>query len=353
MKSTFGKNLKVTISGGSHEDFLSVIIDGFPDNTTFNMDELQKFMKRRAPGNSPFATKRKEADIPIVKSYNPLEIVIENTDKKSSDYKNTRHVPRPGHADFTAFIKYKDTINMAGGGPFSARMTAPLCVAGGIAIQLLEKRGIKIGAHLFSIGDIYDQPFNPITPLTSKPKDLSFPVISPKQGEKMKKCVLSAKEDLDSIGGVIEAAVTGLPQGLGGPMYDGVECSLSQILFGIPAVKGVEFGNGFASGIMRGSQNNDSFIIEKGEVKTKTNNHGGLLGGITTGMPLICRVAFKPTPSIGQEQDSVDLVSMKPAKLTIKGRHDPCVVVRAIPIVEAALAIGLLDKILEEKNELK
>lgn len=340
MRSSFGKNIIVSIWGGSHEPAIGVDIEGLPLGTEINMGKLQAFMDRRAPGNSPFATKRKEPDIPIAKggvsmtnpsqasessSSNVLKVTektvsfeIRNTDTRSADYKALAKVPRPGHADYTARLRYGDQLNMAGGGPFSARMTAPLCIAGGIAKQILAKQGISINAEIHSIGGV--------------------------KGKAMEAKILEAKEVLDSVGGIVEAVVTGLPGGIGGAMYDGIESTLAPILFGIPAVKGVEFGAGFKAAEMLGSENNDPFYYdENGCVKTRTNNCGGILGGITTGMPLITRIAFKPTPSIAREQDSVDLDTKENTKLVVKGRHDPCVVVRAVPIVEAALAIGILD----------
>lgn len=344
MRSSFGKNIIVSIWGGSHEPAIGVDIEGLPLGTEINMDELQAFMDRRAPGNSPFATKRKEPDIPIAKggvsmtnpsqasessSSNVLKVTektvsfeIRNTDTRSADYKALAKVPRPGHADYTARLRYGDQLNMAGGGPFSARMTAPLCIAGGIAKQILSKQGIQIDAQIVSIGGV--------------------------KGDAMEAKILEAKESLDSVGGIVEAVVTGLPGGIGGAMYDGIESTLAPILFGIPAVKGVEFGAGFKAAEMLGSENNDPFYYdENGCVKTRTNNCGGILGGITTGMPLITRIAFKPTPSIAREQDSVDLDTKENTKLVVKGRHDPCVVVRAVPIVEAALAVGILDCMME------
>lgn len=340
MRSSFGKNIIVSIWGGSHEPAIGVDIEGLPLGTEINMGKLQAFMDRRAPGNSPFATKRKEPDIPIAKggvsmtnpsqasensSSNVLKVTektvsfeIRNIDTRSADYKALAKVPRPGHADYTARLRYGDQLNMAGGGPFSARMTAPLCIAGGIAKQILSKQGIQIDAQIDSIGGV--------------------------KGDAMEAKILEAKESLDSVGGIVEAVVTGLPGGIGGAMYDGIESTLAPILFGIPAVKGVEFGAGFKAAEMLGSENNDPFYYdENGCVKTRTNNCGGILGGITTGMPLVTRIAFKPTPSIAREQDSVDLDTKENTKLVVKGRHDPCVVVRAVPIVEAALAIGILD----------
>ncbi len=366
MKSSFGKNIKVSIWGGSHDPTIGVDIEGLPIGTKIDMNSLQSFMDRRAPGNSPFATKRKEADIPVPVSgiapimLNIMEVsdkrvsfVIRNTDANSTDYKSLRTIPRPGHADYTARLRYGDTLNMAGGGAFSARMTAPLCIAGGIAMQILGNHGIHIGAHIFSVGDISDTPFDSANIAESTLTELKksdFPVLDMKAGEMMKARILEVKEAQDSIGGVIEGCVIGLPGGIGGAMYDGIESALAPILFGIPAVKGVEFGAGFGATQLLGSQNNDPFYYDGDKVKTRTNNHGGILGGITSGMPLIARLAFKPTPSISIEQDSVDLKTKENTKLVIKGRHDPCVVVRAVPIVEAALAIGILDCIMDKNT---
>ncbi len=353
MKSSFGKNYIVTVFGGSHEDRVGVTLEGLPRDFVPDLGELQTFMNRRAPGNSPFATPRKELDLVQIESTDPLTLSIKNTNIRPGDYKKTQRIPRPGHADFTAYMKYGDTLNMSGGGPFSGRMTAPLCIAGGLAMQVLKKSGIQIGAHISSIGKVKDEPFCP----TSISSDLlhqlatsDFPVISSSAGEAMKSLILQAKDEGDSVGGIVEACGVGIPVGLGGPLYDGVESVLSPILFGIPGVKGVEFGAGFGATTLLGSENNDPFIVEDGRVRTRTNHHGGILGGITSGMPLLVRVALKPTPSIAKKQTSVDLDTIKPVDLEIRGRHDPCIVLRGVPVVEAAIAIGLLDLLLERKN---
>ncbi len=390
MQSQFGKNIKVVIWGGSHEPSIGVDIEGLPKGTIIDMKKLRSFLKRRAPGNSPFSTKRKEPDIPIpvsgldpvsapvlsasggsaapdsgsispdggeymaVTSPQAVVFEIKNTDTRSRDYTALRSVPRPGHADYTARIRYGDSLNMSGGGPFSARMTAPMCIAGGIALQLLEKKGIFIGAHIYSIKDTEDTPFDPLNipaELLSGIKEKDFPVISDEAGKRMIELIAEARADADSLGGIIEGCAVGLPAGIGGAMYDGLESFLAPILFGIPAVKGVEFGAGFTAARLKGSENNDAFFYDDGKVKTITNNHGGILGGITTGMPLITRLAFKPTPSIGREQDSVDLDKKEKTKLTVRGRHDPCVAVRAVPVVEAALALGILDCSMEVKQK--
>ena len=353
MNSSFGKNCKVTIFGGSHEDRIGVTLEGFPQGFSPDFEKLQQFMNRRAPGNSPFSTPRKEADLVELESSTPLTLFIRNTNVHSEDYAQLRRVPRPGHADFTAQIKYGDSINMAGGGPFSGRMTAPLCIAGGLAMQILAQHGIRVGAHISSIADKQDLYFDPTDIPEALLKSLGeseFPVISTEAGEEMQRLILDAKIRGDSVGGIVEACAIGVPAGLGGAMFDGVESLLSPILFGIPGVKGVEFGTGFAASMLHGSENNDPFIVENNKVRTVTNHHGGILGGITSGMPLVLRVAFKPTPSIAMEQQSVNLSTLEPETLQVTGRHDPCIVLRAVPVVEAALAIGLLDLLLERVN---
>ena len=365
MRSTTGKNLKITVWGGSHEPAIGVDITGLPQGTRIDMEKLAAFLRRRAPGSSPFATARKEPDIPVptggVSSGSPAVVTgetvsfeIRNTDTRSSDYRALRSVPRPGHADFTARVRYSPHLNMAGGGPFSARMTAPLCIAGGIAMQILESRGVTIGAHIYSIGDIRDDELDTLSPdpqLAAALKKKDMAVISDKAGTAMKEAILRAKAEQDSLGGIVEVWASGLPPGIGGAMYDGLESFLAPLFFGIPAVKGVEFGAGFAASRMKGSENNDPFYFDGDTVKTRTNNHGGILGGITSGMPVTARIAFKPTPSISREQDSVDLDRRENTKLIIKGRHDPCVAVRAVPVTEAAMALGILDCIMEVKND--
>lgn len=351
MKSTFGKNITVEIFGGSHEEIIGVTIKNFPISLPeIDMAKLQAFLDKRAPGNSPFATARKEPDKAELHSEDPLTFIIKNIDAKPSDYKTMSAIPRPGHADYTAFVRYGKSVNMAGGGPFSARMTAPLCIAGGIALQYLEKRGIRIGAHILSVDDICEKSFDPFNPQIDEIQS-EFPVINRVVGDLMRERILNVAKEKDSLGGVVEVAAVGLPPGIGGAMYDGLESLLAPIFFGIPAVKGVEFGNGFESSKMKGSENNDAFEIKDGKVVTKTNNAGGILGGITTGMPILLKIAFKPTPSIPKEQDSVNLDKMENCKLKIKGRHDPCVAFRAIPVTMAATALGILDSLVGQETQ--
>ncbi len=353
MSSTYGKNIKISIFGQSHAPAIGVTVDGLPAGFAVNMEALKVFMNRRAPGNAFFATERKEADLPEFVSGltdnttcgAPLCAIIRNQNTRASDYENINEIPRPSHADFTAAMKYDGFQDAAGGGHFSGRLTAPLCVAGGIALQILKEQGIEIFAHIASIKKIEDTPYDRLN--IAPAKDLFFPVLDETKKEAMLNVISDAKAKGDSVGGTIECAVTGLPIGLGEPMFDGLENKISQIIFGIPAIKGIEFGNGFDATLLYGSENNDPFILKDDEIMTETNNHGGILGGISSGMPLTFRVAVKPTPSIGIPQKSINLITGEPEELIIKGRHDPCIVPRAVPCVEAAAALAVLDALLD------
>ncbi len=360
MSTSYGKNLNITVFGGSHDDEIGVVAKGLPAGFRFDRDELCSFMHRRAPGQNDFSTKRREPDVPVFLSGidgedmltgEVLRAVIKNTNQRSVDYDSLSFIPRPSHADFAARMKYGESVDLRGGGHFSGRLTAPLCIVGGICLQYLRSRGISVAAHLYSVGGVYDERFDTasvseeqLLTLLSRP---DFPVLDTDAGEIMKKAITEAANEGDSVGGIIECAATGLPAGLGEHMFDGVENRISTAIFGVPAVKGIEFGNGFDCAHLTGSQNNDAFFTDGRTVKTKTNNCGGVLGGMTNGMPLVFRVAMKPTPSIFKEQDSVDTVSMKNVKLNIKGRHDPCVAVRAVPVIEAVTAIVLVDLLLD------
>lgn len=357
MSSEFGKILRISIFGQSHGRAVGVVADGLPAGEEIDAAELQRFLDRRRPGGSPLSTARKETDIPEFLSGleggktcgAPLCAVIRNADQHSGDYGELADKPRPGHADFTAWAKWGGHADMRGGGHFSGRLTAPLCVAGGIAKQILARRGIFVGAHLAAVAGICDRPFplHPSRELFDEIAARPFPVLDEEAGERMCAAILEAKGDLDSVGGVIECAAAGLPPGLGEPMFGGIENRLAAALFGIPAVKGLEFGEGFRAAALRGSENNDPFVVENGRVRAESNRAGGVLGGITTGMPLVLRAAVKPTPSIGRAQRTVCLSAMEPAELTIHGRHDPCVAHRAVPVVEAVTAAVLLDLLLE------
>lgn len=354
MPSVFGENIRVSIFGQSHSEAIGVVVDGLPAGFEVDMDALNAFLARRAPGQGKFTTARKESDLPefvsgIVDGVTcgaPLCALIRNNDTRSGDYADLRDHPRPSHADYPAYVKFGAAHDIRGGGHFSGRLTAPLCIAGGIALQMLAGRGVRVGAHLCSVGDVQDERFDPVTVSERDFERIAangFPVLDEMAGARMFDAIERARMDADSIGGTIECAATGLPAGLGDALFGGLEGRLSQALFGIPAVKGVEFGSGFYGARMRGSENNDPFVMQDGSVRTLTNNAGGILGGITTGMPLIMRVAIKPTPSIGRAQRSVSLSEGEPYELTIRGRHDPCIVPRAVPVVEAAAALVLLD----------
>lgn len=353
MSSTYGESLRLSIFGQSHGLGIGMTLDGIPAGLPVELDVLQAFLNRRAPGQNDLSTPRREEDRPEFLSglYDgftcgaPIAAVIYNHNTRSGDYSNLQDCPRPGHADYTAEMKYGGFQDAAGGGHFSGRLTAPLCIAGGLCIQWLRRQGIEIRAHISRIGAQADALFDPIAPDLSAVQP-EFPVLNSAMVEPMRQEIRNAKSEQDSVGGEIECAVTGLPAGLGEPMFGGVESKMAQILYGIPAIKGVEFGAGFQVSRMRGSENNDPFFYEDGALSTRTNNCGGILGGITNGMPLIFRVAVKPTPSISRPQRSVSLSCGQNQKLIVKGRHDPCIVHRAVCVVEAAAAIALYDLIL-------
>ncbi|MBP0966571.1 MAG: chorismate synthase [Oscillospiraceae bacterium] len=363
MASEFGERLRVSIYGESHGNGIGALIEGLPAGEQVDPARLMRFMERRQGGRNALSTARKEPDVPDFVSgiFNgrttgfPVCIRIANTNTRSGDYSNLAMNPRPSHADYPAYIKWKGAADMRGGGHFSGRLTAPVCAAGGIALQILERHHIYVGAHLSSVGAVSDDPF-PMLPeptLFSQIADKAFPVISDEKGLLMQQEILAAKEDRDSVGGTIECMVTGLPAGLGDPMFDGMENRLARALFGIPAVKGLEFGDGFALSQMRGSQANDPFCTDAhGNIVTETNRNGGILGGITTGMPLRFRVGIKPTPSISKLQKTVSLPDGQETTLEIKGRHDPCIAQRAVPVIEAAAALTVLDVLLCDRGTL-
>ncbi len=364
MSSSFGKKLKITLFGESHSPAVGVVIDGLPAGEVIDIDKVEAFMARRAPGNAPYATRRKEADLPRILSGlvmsgdgrqgttcgTPLAAVIDNSDTRSADYDALKDTPRPGHADYTGFVKFGGFGDHRGGGHFSGRLTAPLCFAGAVCLQILARRGVTVGGHIAAIAGGQDTAFDPVhvnADMLQKMAAKEFPVIDDEVGAKMRASIEAARRDNDSVGGVVECACVGLPAGIGNPPFEGLENRLAAALFAIPAVKAVEFGAGFEAAVMTGNAHNDPFYWDKdGAVKTRTNHHGGILGGISTAMPLILRVAFKPTPSISKPQDTVNLAAKEGAKLVVAGRHDPCVVPRAVPAVEAAVAIAILDAML-------
>lgn len=372
MSSFIGKKLTLSVFGESHGAGVGCVLDGLPAGLPVDTERLQAFLSRRAPGRSPLSTARRESDTPVFQSGMlggfttgaPLCAFIPNEDPRSQDYAPYADTPRPGHADYTAGVRYGGHADLRGGGHFSGRLTAALCIAGGICLQALEAEGIRIGAHILSVGagNAKDIPFDPCSPaaqlalLSEKAGGCAFPVLDDAVGERMREEILAAKAEGDSLGGVIECAAAGVPAGLGDPMFDGMENVLSRLLFSVPALRGVSFGDGCESGVLfpfssrRGSENNDAFLPgNAGDVKTASNHCGGILGGITTGMPVLFSCGIKPTPSIAKEQMTVDLRTGDPAKISVGGRHDPCILPRAVPCVEAAAAVGIFDALLSGK----
>lgn len=355
MSGIWGKNLKLSIFGESHGVAIGITIDGLPSGLELDLDYINNEMARRRPGKSELSTPRNEKDkFEILSGYfndrttgTPLCAIIRNSDTRSKDYSETKDMMRPGHADLTANAKYGGHEDYRGGGHFSGRITAPIVFAGAIAKQILEAKNIFIGSHIKSIGNIEDDYFNPIDIKREDLKKLTnspFPLLDVNKGEQMKEEILKAKENQDSIGGVVECAVVNMPIGIGSPFFNSIESQLSSLLFSIPAVKAVEFGSGFEITKMNGSNANDEYYIDEEEnIKTYTNNNGGILGGISNGMPIIFRAGFKPTASIGKLQRTVDIVKKENTELQINGRHDPCIVPRAFAVVEAVAAIGILD----------
>ncbi len=362
MSSFWNNNITVSIFGESHGPGIGVVIDRLPPGETVDPEYIREFMARRAPKKDGTTTSRAESDMPNILSGvcngkttgTPLAAVIANSDTHSSDYGNISRLARPGHADYTGALRYKGFNDVRGGGHFSGRLTAPLCFAGAVCAQILERRGIYTGAHIVQIHNIKDKLFDPCNIDRDTIVNLrhrKFPTLSPKKGEAMREDILRARDSLDSVGGIVECAVINVPAGVGSPIFDGIENSISQLIFGIPAVKGIEFGVGFGAVKLLGSQCNDEFYVDDhGHVKTKSNNHGGILGGISSGMPIIFRVAFKPTPSIAQPEETIDYSAMTNEVIEIKGRHDPCVVARAVPCVEAAANIAVLSHMIDYPN---
>lgn len=359
MSNTLGNRLRVTVFGQSHAPAIGAVIEGLPAGMKPDMDYARAFMRRRAPGRDATATARREDDaVEILSGLNergeacgaPLAAIIRNRDARSGDYAALSATPRPGHADFTAWKKFGDARDVRGGGQFSGRLTAPVCFAGALAMQLLRGRGVAVCAHIARLAGIDDAEPDTVAPDLPLYDWDAFPVIDPERGERMRAAILEARRAGDSVGGVVRVLATGVPAGLGEPMFAGLENRLAAALFGIPAVRGVEFGEGFRAADMRGSEHNDAFIAREGGVCTATNRHAGALGGITTGMPIVCRVAFKPTPTIALAQRTVNLRTGEETSLSAGGRHDPCIVPRAVPVVEAVAALVLADMILEGEN---
>lgn len=359
MSTWQGERLRLTVFGQSHSKAIGMVLEGLPAGTLVDEEKLAAFLQRRAPGRNRLSTQRKEADtvewvsgiVDGVTCGAPLTGLIYNTDARSQDYKKIADLPRPSHADWPAHVKFAGHQDVRGGGAFSGRLTAPLCIAGGIAKAMLEVRGIRVAAHVLSVADINDRAFDAM----GEKDDVIAATLTrtiPVKDESIESCMAArieaARLEADSVGGVIECQVTGLPVGLGGELFNGIDGACAQALFGIPGVKGVEFGEGFRAATLMGSENNDAYGVKDGAIQPLTNHAGGVLGGMTTGLPLNVRVAMKPTPSIGKVQQTVSLTTNEPTEYRVPGRHDPCIVVRAVPVVEAVLALVLLDALLIE-----
>lgn len=359
MSGVWGNNLKISIFGESHGGAIGINIDGLPAGIELNLEEIDKEMKRRAPGRNNLSTARKESDVPeIVSGFfeekttgTPLCAIIRNSDTRSKDYGKLKDLMRPGHADYTGKVRYGGFNDYRGGGHFSGRITAPLVFAGAVCKQVLALKGIEIGAHIKSIKGNEDRSFDFVDITKESLKELKnqeFPLLDTEKEEKMRNIILEARKNGDSVGGVIECAVVGVEAGIGNPFFDSVESTLSHLLFSVPAVKGVEFGLGFDISSLYGSESNDDYYYDdEMQVKTETNNNGGIIGGITNGMPIVFKAAIKPTPSIGKAQKTINVASQKNEELVIQGRHDPCIVQRAVPVIEAVAAIGILDLLKE------
>lgn len=361
MRSTWGNNLQLTIFGESHGLAIGVVVDGLPIGLSVDEEAVARDMARRAPGQDPTATARREADrVRIVSGLYrghttgaPLCGLIENTNVRSGDYEAMQRLMRPGHADYAGYVKYRGMNDPRGGGHFSGRLTAPLVFAGALCRQALAARGIEVGAHIASIAGVEDAPMDPVgvdAQTLRALRDARFALLDPAREAAMRARVEEARLAGDSVGGSIEVAAVGVPAGLGAPFFDSLESTLAHLLFSIPAVKGVAFGDGFGLCAMRGSGANDAMRVQDGRVTCETNHNGGVTGGITNGMPVVCRVAVKPTPSIAQPQRTVDVSCMADAQMEIRGRHDPCIVPRAVPVVESAMLLALMDLLLEEET---
>lgn len=353
MSSCFGQYLKLSLFGQSHGEAIGITLDGFPAGMTVDEERLRAEMARRAPGQSAMTTSRREADQPEVLSGvlngvttgQPICAIIRNTNTRSRDYGDGVDLVRPGHADYTGHVRYFGFEDWRGGGHFSGRLTAPIVFAGALCSQWLAQQGVTIACHIQQLGDVRDTSFMETDPAADYAylKQMHLPVLTPGLDAAMEQTVLRAREAEDSVGGVLECMITGLPAGLGAPFFDSVESVLSHLLFSVPAVKGVEFGEGFGFAALRGSQANDPFHMKDGRIVTTSNHAGGINGGISNGMPVIFRCAVRATPSIAQKQQTVSLRSGEDASLEIHGRHDPCILPRAVPVIEAVAAIGIME----------
>lgn len=356
MSSIWGRHFTIDIFGESHGPKIGVVINGLEPGTVLDFPQLRAFLDRRRAGSEAWSTKRHEADdFEIVSGYangfstgTPLCVLFHNSAQRSSDY--DERINRPGHADYTGFVRYNGFNDPRGGGHFSGRLTAPLVFSGAVAAQVLAKKGIYAATHIRRIADIEDTAFDPTTISSEQAQRLAamrFPLIDEAKREAMEAAIKQAASEGDSVGGIVECAVCGLPAGLGSPMFDTVESRLSSLLFAVPAVKGVSFGSGFGFAQMRGSEANDAYAVKDGKVVTETNHNGGVLGGITNGMPVMFEAAIKPTASISKPQQTVNLKTMEQETVAVKGRHDACIVPRAAAVIEAAAYVCMLDLVIE------
>ena len=354
MSATWGEKIKITVFGESHGNAVGVTIDGFPAGEKIDFDTVNKMILRRKTNRNEFSSQRNEPDTPeiisgvtngITNGF-PITAVFKNNDAHSNDY--NLDILRPGHADYTAYIKFGGHADMRGGGNFSGRLTLPVVFAGAICMQYLNSIGIEISAHALKIRNIDDDKFDSLNipeELISLLKEKDYPIINDNKLNDMLSEIKKAKEDKNSVGGVIECAITGMKAGVGSPMFEGVESVISSILFSVPAVKGVEFGAGFNASLMYGAECNDEMYCENGTIKFKSNNNGGINGGITNGNPIIFKTAIRPTPTISKPQNTVNIKTNKNEVISAKGRHDPCIVFRAVPVIEAAAAIAVMGLI--------
>lgn len=345
--------MKASIFGESHGSVIGVVLEGVPPGLTLDMEQVSREMKRRSPGGA-FSTTRRESDLPEIVSGlwqgkttgAPLCVLIKNSDARSADYEKLERLPRPGHADYAASLRYGGNNDVRGGGHFSGRLTAPLVFAGAVARQFLARNGIYVGGQLLSVADVRAEGFDALLVTSERLAEIAakdFPVYCETAAAAMKQRIAGAKACGDSVGGIVECVVAGIPVGIGEPGRESMESLIAQNVFSVPGVKGIEFGAGFGFAAMRGSDANDEMVMEGGEVRLTSNNNGGISGGISTGAPVVFRAALRPTPSIAIKQKTVDLVSRNDAELTIEGRHDPCIALRALPAVEAAAALAVME----------
>lgn len=354
---SFGHQFRITIFGESHGPGIGVTIDGVPAGTSITKERLQERLDRRKPGTDQIHSQRRESDVPRIYSGvregkttgAPVTILIENEDARSKHYRERKDTPRPGHADYTSWLKYGEHRDWRGGGHFSGRLTAPIVAAGAVAEQLMENTEVNCISHTRRIGSVESS----ISPEEVSEEKVEPPVYCPeeKTGEKMREHIDETRKAQNSLGGIVETIVQGVPGGLGEVFFGRFDARASHLCMAIPAVKGIEFGKGFEAAEMKGSEHNDPFVIENGEIVTETNHAGGVLGGITTGSPVVFRVVVKPTSSISRKQKTVNLKSKEPEEIQIKGRHDPCIVTRAVPVMEACAEILMADFLMMQQAE--